>query len=210
VDKAEAILKQHRLKGLVQYHYECQTPPNPDKVRYQITGVEPNPDAIAQQQQLFGWRAYVTNAPTTRLSFADAVQTYRDEWIIERGFGRYKGKSLSVSPLFVKRDDQVQGLLHLLSLGLRVLTLIEFVVRRRLQQNQQQLSGLYPDKPKFGTTRPTAEYLLKAFSNLTLTVFEVEGQVYGHVSSLNGLQQQILSLLGLPTTIYSDLIEESG
>lgn len=210
VGKAEAVLKQYRLAGLVQYRYECQTHPNPDKVRYQITSVEPNPDAIAQQQELFGWRAYVTNAPTTRLSFADAVHTYRDEWIIERGFGRYKGKALSVSPLFVKRDDQVQGLLHLLSLGLRVLTLIEFVVRRRLQHNQQHLSGLYPDKPKFTTARPSAEYLLKAFSNLTLTVFEIDDQVYGHVSPLNELQQQILSLLGLPTTIYSDLIEESG
>lgn len=210
VDKAEAILKQYRLEGLVQYRYECQTHPNPDKVRYQITAVEPDAEAIAQQHELFGWRLYVTNAPPTRLSFADAVLTYRDEWIIERGFGRYKGKALSVSPLFVKRDDQVQGLLHLLSLGLRVLTLIEFVVRRRLQQNQQQLSGLYPDKPKFATARPSAEYLLKAFDNLTLTIFEVDGQVYGHVSPLNELQQQILSLLGLPITIYSDLIEESG
>lgn len=104
----------------------------------------------------------------------------------------------------------MQGLLHLLSLGLRVLTLIEFVVRRRLQQNQQQLSGLYPDKPKFVTVRPSAEYLLKAFCNLTLTVFEVDDQVYGHVSPLNELQQHILFLLGLPTTIYSDLIKESG
>ncbi|HEY9658310.1 MAG TPA: IS1634 family transposase, partial [Allocoleopsis sp.] len=210
VDKAEAILKQYRLEGLVQYRYECQAHPNPDKVRYQIIGVEPNPEAIAQQHELFGWRTYVTNAPVTRLSFADAVLIYRDEWIIERGFGRYKGKALSVSPLFVKRDDQVQGLLHLLSLGLRVLTLIEFVVRRRLQQNQQQLSGLYPDKPKFATARPSAEYLLKAFDNLTLTIFEIDDQVYGHVSPLNELQQQILSLLGLPITIYSDLIEESG
>jgi len=32
----------------------------------------------------------------------------------------------------VQRDDQVKGLVHLLSLGLRILTLIEFVVRRQL------------------------------------------------------------------------------
>lgn len=210
ITKAQAIIQQYRLEGLLHYSYECQTHTNPDKVRYQITTVVPDAEAIAQHRQLFGWRAYVTNAPMTRLSFADAARTYREQWIIERGFGRYKGKALSMSPLFVKRDDQVQGLLYLLSLGLRVLTLIEFVVRRRLQQNQQQLSGLYPDKPKFATARPSTEYLLKAFDHLTLTVFEVNHQVYGHVSPLNELQQQILSLLGLPTTIYSDLINESG
>jgi transposase len=210
ITKAQAIVKQYRLEGMLHYSYECQTHPKTGKVRYQITSVVLKAQAIAQHQQLFGWRAYVTNAPLTRLSFADAVLTYRDEWIIERGFGRYKGKALSVSPLFVKRDDQVQGLLHLLSLGLRVLTLIEFVVRRRLQQTHQKLSGLYPDKPTFATSRPSAERLLKAFDNLTLTVFDVDNQVYGHVSPLSDLQRQILSLLGLPTTIYSDLIDDSG
>lgn len=134
--QAQAVLKQYRLDGLLHYTYECQTHPKTGNVRYQITSVVPQAQAIAQHQQLFGWRAYVTNAPLSRLSFADAILTYRDEWIIERGLGRYKGKALSVSPLFVKRDDQVQGLLHLLSLGLRVLTLIEFVVRRRLQQTR--------------------------------------------------------------------------
>lgn len=208
--QAQAILKNYRLEGLLHYQYECQPHPNPQKVRYQITSVAPDPQALAQQQQLLGWRLYVTNAPATRLSFAEAVRTYRDEWIIERGFGRYKGKALSVSPLFVKRDDQVQGLLHLLSLGLRVLTLIEFVVRRRLQQTQQSLQGLYSDKPKLATARPSAERLLQAFVPLTLTVFEVDDQVYGHVSPLTELQQQILSLLGLPLTIYADLIDDSG
>jgi len=208
--QAQAIVKNYRLEGLLHYQYECQSHSNPKKVRYQITSVAPDPQALAQQQQLLGWRLYVTNAPTTRLSFAEAVRTYRDEWIIERGFGRYKGKALSVSPLFVKRDDQVQGLLHLLSLGLRVLTLIEFVVRRRLQQTQQSLQGLYSDKPQLATTRPCAERLLQAFVPLTLTVFEVDHQVYGHVSPLTELQQQILSLLGLPVTIYADLIDDSG
>ncbi len=88
--------------------------------RYQITTVILNTDAIEQFKQTFGWRVYVTNAPTAELSFQDAVLTYRNEWIAERGFHRFKGKPLSVTPLFVQRDDQVQGLVHLLSLGLRI------------------------------------------------------------------------------------------
>jgi hypothetical protein len=91
-----------------------------------------------------------------------------------------------------------------------ITAVIEFVVRRRLQQNHLQLCGLYSDKPKFAIARPSAERLLQAFDNLTLTVFEVDHQLYGHVSPLNQLQQQILSLLALPTTIYSDLIDRSG
>jgi transposase len=41
--------------------------------------------------------------------------------------------------MFVQRDDQVQGLFNLLSLGLRLLTLIEFVVHRQLTQTQETL-----------------------------------------------------------------------
>ncbi|MDX2097737.1 MAG: hypothetical protein SFW36_08160, partial [Leptolyngbyaceae cyanobacterium bins.59] len=51
-------------------------------------------------------------------------------------FHRLKGAPLSISPLFVQRDDQVKGLFHLLSLALRLMTLIEFVVRRQLQSEQ--------------------------------------------------------------------------
>jgi transposase len=74
-------------------------------VRYQITSVTPQLDAIAAHKAALGWRTYVTNAPVTHLSFPQALLTYRAEWLIERGFHRLKGVPLSLSPLFVKRDD---------------------------------------------------------------------------------------------------------
>ena len=76
--------------------------------------------AIAQQTQSFGWRMYVSNADAVRLCFAQAVSAYRDEWLVENDFHRLKGKPLGARPVFVRRDDQIQGLMHLLSLALRV------------------------------------------------------------------------------------------
>ncbi|HVP21670.1 MAG TPA: hypothetical protein VMS73_07385 [Anaerolineaceae bacterium] len=60
---------------------------------------------------------------------------------VEHGFHRLKGTPLSLNPLFIQRDDQVAGLTNLLSLAIRFLTLIEFVVRRNLQRNQEKLTG---------------------------------------------------------------------
>jgi len=75
------------------------------------------------------------NACLEQLSFQDAVLTYRDQWILERGFHRFKGKSLSATPFFVQRDDQLTGLVHLLSLGLRILTLsLSCVVNSRRRE----------------------------------------------------------------------------
>ena len=116
-----------------------------------------------------------------------------------------KGKSLGASPLFVQRDDQAQGLIHLLSLGLRILTLIEFVVERQLKEQGETLYGLFPGNPKRATARPTTERILKAFKPITLTIMKVSDQEYGYVSPLNSLQQKILQLLELLPDIYVSL-----
>ncbi len=203
--QAKAILKAHRVEGLLEYSYEYQPAMKQRKARYQITLVSPQASAIEQSQETFGWRVYVTNAPPEQLSFEQAVLTLRDAWIQERGFSRLKGKSLGASPLFVQRDDQAQGLMHLLSLGLRILTLIEFVVQRRLKEQGEELFGLFPGNPKRATARPSAEKILKAFTPLSLTILKIKDQEYGHVSPLNFLQQRILQLLDLPPDIYSSL-----
>src|SRR5881392_3741129 len=110
-----------------------------EHVRYQITEVQRHEEAIAKHVTTLGWRAYGTNAPQTRLSFENAVLEYRNEFRIERVFGRFKGDHLSIAPLFVKRDDQVEGLTRLLSLDVRVLTLMEFVARRALKLQNRVL-----------------------------------------------------------------------
>ncbi len=207
--KAQAILKTHRVEGLLDYDYDYEVPTRSRPGRYQITTVTSNQTRIQQVEQQLGWRAYVTNAPVRRLSLPQAVLTYRDEWIAERIFHRIKGCPLSISPFFVQRDDQVKGLVHLLSLAVRILTLIEFVVRRSLQESGESLRGLYPGNPLKATQRPTAEKLLAAFKHLTLTLFRVKGEWYGDVTELNPLQKQILLCLGLSPDIYSGLVENS-
>ena len=221
---ADAILKQQAVVGLLSYAYERQAqrqtqylghgrggPDRPQHVivtvRYQITAVSRQAAAIAAQQATLGWRVYVTNAPATQLTLADAILTYRAEWLIERGFHRLKGVPLSLDPLFVKRDDQVIGLTNLLSIAVRFLTLLEFVVRRQLKQNQEQLVGLIENNPKKGINNPTTERLLKAFADVTLTIVRAPGQIIRHVTPLSALQIRILELLGLSPGVYIQLAE---
>lgn len=200
--KTDAILKQHRVSEFLSYEYESQTMP---KARYVITKVVADQALISQHIIRCGWRAYVTNAPLERLTMNTVISTYRDEWIVERGFSRLKGLALGLTPLFVQRDDQVIGLIHLLTLALRVLTLIEFVVRRQLKTTSTELAGLYPEQPQKTTQAPTAERLLRAFSDLTLTFINLRGESLIHPPPLTDLQQKIIQLLGLPSDIYSQL-----
>jgi transposase len=54
-----------------------------EKVRYQITKVKRNEEAIIVTCQHFGWKAFVTNATITALSLNDAILTYRNEYRVE-------------------------------------------------------------------------------------------------------------------------------
>ena len=106
-----------------------------------------------------GWRVYATNAPAEKLSLHIAVGTIRDEYIIERGFGRLKGNERSLTPIDDQRDDHATFFIRLLTIGLRVLTLLEFVVQRQLFESESEIAGLYAGNPKRCTKQPTAEAL---------------------------------------------------
>lgn len=167
-----------------------------------------NAEAVAARRASLGWRVYATNAPATEWSLEAVVRAYRDEYLIEHSFGRLKGVPLSLSPTYLQRDDHVVGLGRLLALGVRVLSLVEFVVQRRLAGST--LAGLYKGQPKMATPRPTAERLLAQFEGLTVTIIEQAGQRLYHVPPLSDVQQRILALLDFPQTIYTNLAAESS
>ena len=226
VQAAQAIVHTQRVEGLLTYTFERQVKQETrfsgrgrgaadrpqrviEQVRYQITAVLRQAPEITALRDTFGWRAYATDVAAQALTLAEAVETYRDEWVVERGFHRLKGVPLSLTPLFVKRDDQVVGLIHLLSLALRLLTLIEFGVRQALKRASAELVGLHPENPKKASATPTTERLLRAFSKITLTVIQLPERVVRHVTPLTALQVQIVELLGLSPDIYRSLAKNS-
>jgi transposase len=171
---------------------------------------EVEPEALASAIEQLGWRVYATNQLVDVLSFVQAVEDYRDEYLVERTFGRLKGHPLSLSPMYVERDDHATGLVRLLSIALRVLTLLEFVVRRRLAQEGASLAGLYAGNPKRATTHPTTERLLEAFQEITLTIVVEPHQTRRHMTALSALQQRVLALLEFTPTIYTKLCGDSS
>src|SRR5262249_39462368 len=52
-----------------------------------------------------GWRVYVTTQPPEQLSLQESVLAYRNEYLVERAMGRLKGRPLSLTPMYLERDD---------------------------------------------------------------------------------------------------------
>jgi len=213
---ANKILQEYRVRGLLKLNITEQHTERhlraygdrPARTEIEITvslQVENDEPAIQEAMRWFGWRVYATNQPQETLPLAKAVLAYREEFLIERGFGRLKGKPLSLSPMYLQSDIRATGLIRLLSLGLRILTLIEFRVRQRLADLNEKLPGLFAGNPKRATERPTAEAMLQAFKGIYLSVVTLGEQVLYHVSPLSTVQAKILSLLDFSVDIYSQL-----
>lgn len=176
------------------------------KVRYQLH-LTRKMEAIDVAKQRLGFRLYVTNEDSTSLSIEKAVLAYREQHIEEQQFSRLKG-FLGITPLYVQRDDHALGLIRLLTVALRAMNLFEFEVRRELAKENRKLSGIYADNPRRATARPTAERMLNNFSHITFTTIYVAGQaVLRHLTPLTPTQKEILSLLHLPTSLYTDLTQ---
>src|SRR4029453_15555692 len=217
------VLTAHRVDGLLSVTWEKQVEQTTqyigrgrgavhrekrvlEKTRYHITHIVRQVDTIANHCQRFGWKAFVTNAGQKRLSLQEAVLCYRNEYRVERIFHRLKSR-VHIAPLFVKLNEQIEGLTYLLTLGVRVLTVMEFVLRRSLQTDQTALPGLHPENKRKMTDKPTAERILKAFSDVSLTIITNAAgeEILRRLTSLSGLQADILQRLGLGASLYGQL-----
>ena len=219
----DLVLQEQRVEGLLSVTWEKQVDRHTqyvgrgrgsqsrsqrvvERTRYHITRLARQADTIAQLTHRFGWKAFVTNAGHQRLSLQEAVLCYRNEYRVERVFNRLKSR-VHIAPLFVKLNAQIEGLTYLLTLGVRVLTVMEFVLRRALQHDQAHLPGLHPENKAKMTDKPTAERILKAFADVSLTIIKTAAgeEILRRLTPLSGLQEDILQRQGLGPALYRQL-----
>ena len=218
--KAQTAVAALNVQGLLAVHYTERVQERPLR-RYGSRPVTVHVErhmrvaavvarrAVAVAVRRLGWRVYATNAPADQLPLPQAVLAYRSEYLIERSFGRLKGRPWSLTPMYLAREDHATGLIRLLTIGLRVLTLMEFAVRCRLAATGTQLAGLYAGNPKRTTAQPTAERLLEAFQELTPTIIRQGPHQHYHLTALSTVHRWIIALPELPMDIYTRLYDDS-
>jgi len=169
-------------------------------------------DLVAWQAMVnrLAWQVYVTNTTADACSVEAVVASYHQQPVHERTFSRLKTRNLQLRPVFLRDETRIAGLVWLLCLAVRILVLTEQRLRTALQAQGAALVGLNPASRTQATTQPTAERVIRAFRNLTVTVVTGPDGEQRHVSSLHATQQQILDLLGLPPDLYARLGRSPG
>jgi transposase len=211
MEAAQAIVMREGVDGLLSYTVQAMTATRQvrayrDRPARQETEVSFEIEVcraealIQEKKREMGWQVYGTNAEA--MTLAQAVWAYRGQYRIEDDWSRLKGRSLGLTPLYLQDEERIQGLVYLLSLALRVLTLLEWVVRQRLRQEGTKLQGVYAGQPGRQTARPSAELLLGVMKTISVSVVEVNGQTHALLSPLTEVQTRLLELWGLPPDLY--------
>jgi transposase len=219
-EAVDTILARSRVQGLLHVRYTERFWAHPVRrdggrdptVRLAWDGqvtVSLDHEAVAAAVRQVGWRVSVTTQPSAQLSLPEAVLAYRHESLVEPAMGRLNGRPLALTPMSLERDDHATGLIRLWSIGLRVLTLLEFGVRQRWAMGKTRREGLSVGNPKRATAHPTAARLLEAFQGLTLTIIREGRRRRRHLTPLSRVQQRILVRLDFPVAIYTRLCPDS-
>src|SRR5262249_13604816 len=155
-----------------------------------------------------GWRVYATNQ--LQMSLAAVVWGYRGQNRLEGNYSRLKGQPLGLTPMFLQHESRIVGLVLLLSLALRLLSVLEWTLRKTLHETKETLRGLHPGQPGRAAKNPSAELLLRAFKGISLALIETAGQLTAHLTPLTALQQKLLELWGLPPDLFLRLALRSS
>src|SRR4030095_8489093 len=137
---------------------------------------------------------------------AQVVWAYRGQYRVEDDWSRLKGRPLGLVPMYLQDEGRMQGLGLLRSLPLRLLTLLEWVVREQLRKEGAKLQGVYAGQPGRKTDRPSAELLLGVMKTITVSVCVGTGQTHAVLSPLTDVQRRLLELWHLPSDLYEKLV----
>jgi len=212
---ADAILKREGVTGLLSYTVTATSttrhkrayaghPELEETTILLAVGVQRNEVAILEKKRELGWQVYASNDLTRGLTHI--VWAYRGQYRIENDWSRLKGRPLGLTPIYLQDEQRIQGLVHLLSLALRILTLTEWVVRERLRQTREKLQGVYAGQAGRKTATPSAELLLEVMKTISISVIEVDDRQYALLSPLTEVQKKLLALWGLPADLYENVI----
>jgi len=127
-------------------------------------------------------------------SAEQVLRTYKEQHGIEKNFGFLKDDAI-VNALFLKTPERIEALGLILLVALLIWRLMEFHMRRHLDDTQRPLPG-WDNKP---TTRPSAYMVSIKFKSVLILKHDDQRRFSRPLSST---QQAFLHALGLNETIF--------
>jgi transposase len=134
-----------------------------------------------------------------RGSKKEILEIYKYQPYVEKRFALTKSE-YGIAPIFLKKPIRVVGLIHLYFIAIMLSALLERQLRTAMTA-----AGIpdLPILPEHRTTRtPTTPRILENFSDVSWHEFREGDRVVTFPVEVNEIQKQLLSLSGVPSSLY--------
>jgi transposase len=155
--------------------------------------------ALRKEANTDGVFPLVTNLPQDKYKVLDVLQIYRYQPYLERRFENLKTE-YAIAPVYLKKKERVVGLLHVYFIAIMVAALIEREVRRAMAASHVTALPLYPEERRCNA--PTSPRIFDRFTGVDWYRQTGANAEVVFPVKLSEVQQQVLTLLGLPKSLY--------
>jgi transposase len=155
-------------------------------------------NAISQAAVMDGIFPLATN---TGLDASTVLRAYKYQPQLEKRHALLKS-GLQVAPIFLKKNHRIEALMFVYFLAQLVSALIERQMRNTMRERGLSHIQILPeDRP---SASPTTEQVIRVFSSRARhLLLSQDGRLLQTFSDpLSSIQQQILSLLSIPASVY--------
>lgn len=152
-----------------------------------------------QSQEITKECLFVLVSNDLNISAENILREYKTQSQVEVKFRQLKAGQ-SMNSLFVKRPERVESLMYLYLIALQVQSIVEYVVRRGLQEDQRFIRG----RGKTKQARPTWITIFEKFSSIGRTVISVgEIEITQRCQRLDEDLEIMLKYLKIPTEKFT-------
>jgi transposase len=146
-----------------------------------------------------GYYPLITNK--NDISLEDAMQSHKDQYKNEHTNRRAKS-SLNLEPIYLQTPKRIEAMLFLFKIALQMAVLIERNAREKIKARDRGLDNFLPNRNN--VKNPTTENLLAEFKDVVKGIIELpSGEKFGFVSKLTDIQEDILTVLGIPQHYFN-------
>lgn len=157
-----------------------------------------NLEGIARSEVMDGTFPLVTN---TKFKPLEILKSYKYQPMLEKRHSLLKSV-LHVAPIFLKKNDRVEALMFVYFLAQVISALIERELHMAMiAQGKSTLQVLPEERP---SKHPTTEQVLRLFQHQARRLlYSGEKHLQTFVEPLTKIQEEILNLLKIPSSIYA-------
>lgn len=170
--------------------------PKTDDTRtvYQITAIAEKDDKkVHHHQRSLGQFIVATKElDPEKLTDEDALQAYKDQQQVERGFRFLKDPLFFAHAVFLKTERRIQAMVMIMGLALLVYAIAE----RKLQEALKKIDETLLDQKGKPTKTPTMRRIFQIFEGVTV-LYDERGGERLEVMNLGEVTRKVLALFGV-------------